>query len=205
MAKPLVFIRGDRAYAFQLEKVDRTKLYGYVETVVCDEKDRPCELHTIASDGKSIVAKGGTALATMTVDGHWRTRAQLKPTDLHGVPIEPVKSSFDAPQPLSNAVTAEEYLSHNVHLVYRLEAEDDAEDLIRELKTGTIYSFPFSYRGGLEASVGFLLANAEGEPFLCVGTRTAWDFVGLQALVSLSAESDETPADDDDMLDFSAL
>jgi hypothetical protein len=62
-----VLTRGDRAFAFQLEKVDRTKLYGYVETVVCDENNQPCELHTIASDGKSIVDKGGTALTNAPV------------------------------------------------------------------------------------------------------------------------------------------
>jgi hypothetical protein len=205
MAKPLVLIRGEKSFAFQLEKVDRTKLYGYVETVVCDENNQPCELHTIASDGKSIVAKGGTALAMMTHDGLWRTKAQLKPTDLHNVPITPVKSSFDAPQVLSTKVTAEEYLSHNVHLIYKLEPEDDATDLTAELKAGAIYTFPFSYRGGLEASVGFVLANTEGEPFLCVGTRTAWDFVGLQAIAPVVADAEEAAAEDDDVIDFSAL
>ena len=43
-----------------------------------------------------------------------------------------------------------------------------AEDLLNELRAGAIYSFPFSYRGGLNPSVGFLLASSDGIPTLAV-------------------------------------
>ena len=54
MAKPLVFQFGDVELSFQLNKVDRSKLYGYKEVEVLDEKGRRCELATIADDGRTV-------------------------------------------------------------------------------------------------------------------------------------------------------
>jgi len=204
MAKPLVFeFRGNSVEA-AIEKIDRTKLYGYVETEVQDDTGKRCELATLIGDGHSIVGKGGSAIAYLSADGDWRTRAELRPIDVQGQPITPVKSSFDAPIPLAETATIDDFLSHNIHLIYQLLPAAEAPELIEELRSGTIFRFPFSYRGGVEASPGFLLLSAEGVPFLCVGTPTAIEFTGPTATAPVVDEQTDG-AEEEDALDFSLV
>ncbi len=205
MAKPLTVKHEGHSINLALEKVDRSKLYGYVETEILDEAGKHCELGTLTSDGHSIVGKGGSGIAYLSQDGLWRKKAELTPVDLHGKPITPAKSTFDEPVPLEKKATIAEYLSHNILSVYRLTTEDEHDELLQELRGGTIYQFPFSYRGGVEASAGFLLLAADGNPFLCVGTPTALEFVGLKATAAVLAEHEEVVSDDDEALDFSLV
>ena len=62
MAKPLTVEFQGQTVEFALEKVDRTKLYGYVETEVHDEAGNRCELRTLAGDGHSVIGKGGAVI-----------------------------------------------------------------------------------------------------------------------------------------------
>ena len=94
MAKPLTFVHQGVELAVEPDKVDRSKLYGWVDMLVVDEKGRPCELATLASDGQTLIGKGGTALAQLSVDGEWMDKASLTPVDAQGNLITPVKSSF---------------------------------------------------------------------------------------------------------------
>lgn len=151
MAKQLNLVFQGESVNFDLEKVDRTKLYGYVETEVVDEAGKPCELATLIGDGHSIVGKGGTAIAYLSPTGQWRKKSDLKAVDLFGKVIVPVKSTFDAPVTLEKQATIDDYLSHNINLIYRLTPDEEHPALMSELKKGTIFQFPFSYRGGLEA------------------------------------------------------
>jgi hypothetical protein len=206
MAKPLVVQYEGQSTNFSLEKIDRTKLYGYVETEVVDEAGKTCELATLIGDGRSIVGKGGSAIAYLSHDGQWRKKADLRPVDVHGKIITPVKSTFDAPVTLDRMAAIEEYLAHNINLIYRLEAEAENPALLEALRSGAIFQFPFSYRGGVEASAGFLLLGGDGNLFLCVGTRAAIEFVGLAATAATVVdETEASSADDEDALDFSLV
>ena len=205
MAKPLTVIFRGETLNLDLAKVDRDKLYGYSDVEVVDDAGKPCELATLISDGHSIVGKGGTALAYLTEDGLWRKKAELKAVDLENNPLVPVKSTFDQPVTLEATATLDEYLLHNIHALYHLTPDETSEPLQEALASGTIFSFPFSYRGGLEASAGFLLQGADGNPFLCVGARTDAEFIGLEEAAPAVADTDEPLGDDDDILDFSAM
>jgi hypothetical protein len=205
MAKPLTVEFEGQPINLSLEKVDRAKLYGYVESEVLDESGKKCELATLAGDGHSIVGKGGTALGYLSQDGLWRKKTDLRPVDLHGNVITPVKSTFDAPVMLDKQASIDDYLSHNIHLVYRLEPEAENAALADELKKGTIFQFPFSYRGGVEANAGFLLLGSDGNIFLCVGTPTAIDFIGLKAVAAVVADETEAVAEEEELLDFSLV
>ncbi|MEZ6141316.1 MAG: hypothetical protein R3B84_12165 [Zavarzinella sp.] len=205
MAKPLVIEFEGKSIDFQLEKVDRTKLYGYVETEVHDDSGKKCELATLSGDGHTIVGKGGTSLAYLSPDGLWRKKNELKAIDVQGNPITPVKSTFDAPVTELTEVSIEEYLSHNINLVYHLQAEEQHPELVTALKDGRIFQFPFSYRGGLNSSAGFLLANADGVIFLCVGSPTRLEFIGFQNTAEVVEDAAESTDDEDDILDFSMM
>jgi hypothetical protein len=156
MAKPLVLEYRGSQVSFGIQKIDRTRLYGYVDTEVVDEGGRACELGTLLGDGHSVVGKGGTGIAYLSPDGLWRKKADLRPVDRDGNLIPTVKSTFDTVVSLSDAVTIEDYLSHNVHLIYLLTHEQPEgmpaqpiAELVEDLRGGTIYRFPFRYRGGV--------------------------------------------------------
>lgn len=218
MAKPLVFKFGgsdveNRELAFQLSKIDRSKLYGYKELEVLDQQGRRCELATLAGDGHTVVGRGGAALATLDADGRWCDKSQLKPVDVDGKEICPVASSYAAPIDCLEPCSVDEYLQHNIRLVYQLEAEpspqpspirgEGAPSLSDELAKGTIFKFPYSYRGGIEADAGFLLAGEDGNAFFAVGNPTKVEFIGL-AQVAI-AEDEDPETEEMDLMDFDMI
>ncbi|MEM8670364.1 MAG: hypothetical protein AAGG48_22760 [Planctomycetota bacterium] len=206
MPRPLVFQWGEDDLSFTLHKVDRSKLYGYKELEVLDENKRLCELATLADDGRTVVGRGGTGLGQLDADGLWTEKSDLKPVDLHGDEIEPVPSSFSKPIKLFDTATPEDYLSHNVRLVYLLEIEESEhfESLREELDRGTIFTFPYSYRGGLEADAGFLLKGDDGNLFLAVGDPCEVEFIGLTQQAAVAVE-DEEGVDETDLMDFDMI
>lgn len=206
MPRSLVFQMGDRDYSFQMVKVDRRKLYGYKELKVIDEHEANCDLATLAGDGRTLVGRGGTGLGWLDVDGGWREKDELTPVDTDGEVITPVPSSFSAPIKLFDTATAEEYLECNVRLVYSLESENnDLQDIMDELKRGTIFTFPYSYRGGLEADVAFILLNASDELMMVVGDPTKTEFIGLAAQSSVVNEDADDASGGDDLMDFDMI
>lgn len=204
MAKPLVFRWQDRDFAFGLNKVDRSKLYGYKEVEVLDDHDRPCELATLADDGQTVVGRGGTGMGYVSADGNWCDKAELRPVDLEGNEIKPVPSSFSAPVALDEPATVDDYLQHNIRSVYLLESEDDAGPLRELLAGGAIFKFPYSYRGGLEADAGFLLLSDDGHVFLAVGNPTRAEFIGLPQ-AGVAVEEEEEGEEEGDMMDFDMI
>jgi hypothetical protein len=203
VAKPLVFQFGDREIAFTLNKVDRSKLYGYKETEVLDEDGQRCELATLADDGCTVVGRGGTGIGQLAADGRWCDKAALKPVDPDGKEIKPVPSSFSAPIRLFETANVGDYLNHNIRLVYHLTSEDDLGDLLAELKQGTLLSFPYSFRGGLAADAGFLLLGEDDKVFMVVGSPTRVEFIGLQQLAV--ADEEEPDDEEEDSMDFDMI
>ncbi len=209
MAKPLRFLFGDEELALGLHKVDRTKLYGIKSLEAVDEHDELCELATLADDGRTMIGRGGTGLGWIDADGNWCDKTKLKPIDVDGNEIQPVPSSFSAPIKLFDTATVEEYLQHNIRLVYVLSTEDGEsspifDTLLHELRRGTIFSFPYSYRGGLEADAGFLLNNEDGDVMLAIGSPTDVTFVGLQSQIKASDE-EAVEEDDVELMDFDMI
>ena len=206
MAKPLVFQWRDRQISFQMAKVDRARLYGFKESEVLDDQGQRCDLATLAQDGQTVIGRGGSAFGTLTVDGTWIEKTQLQPVNPSGQTIQPVPSSFAAPVPLVEQVSPEEYLDCAVRAVYLMETADDIGPLAEELKQGAIYRFPYSYRGGLEPDMGFLLANGEGKVFCAVGKPAKVEFLGLaQAAPAVEEEETDGAEDEADAMDFSMM
>lgn len=204
MAKPLVLQFRGATITFRMRKIDRNVLYGSREIEVLDEEDGRCELATLADDGRTIVGRGGTAFAYLAADGSWCEKSALKACDLDGRKIVPVGSSFSGAVVVSETASIDEYLTHNIKSVYLLDAENDASVLTESLQTGLLFKFPYSYRGGLEADVGFLLAGADGKTFLAVGVPTRIEYVGL-AQPPTVAEEQEEEEEDAELLDFNMI
>ena len=78
------------------------------------------------------------------------------------------------------------------------------EELKYYIELGSdIYTFPFSYRGGAEASTAFLLTNG-ATPYIFVGQEAQFDFIGLEEQGVLDEPEDEISIEDDE-LDFSMM
>ena len=204
MARTLVLSYEGADLPFQIEKVDRSKLYGFVDVEARDDQDQTCQLVVLADDGQTLIGAGGTAMGMLSPSGHWLDKSTLNPVDVEGNPITPVRSSFSAPVPLTHKATIEEYLSHNIKAVYLLRCDGDASRVAGELKRGTIYQFPFSHRGGLEPDVGFLLAAQDGNLFLAVGQPTSIHFVGFEPIAWV-AEVEEETSDEEEPIDFGMM
>ena len=204
MAKPLVVTCEGAAFPLALSKVERSDLYGFVEVETLDEQGKKCALATLADDGRSVIPSGGTAIVTLSPEGNWVDKKTLAPTDNQGKRIQPVPSSYTAPVPLEKAATIDEYLSHDIRAVYQLSSETDLGPLLDRLQAGTIYQFPYSFRGGLEPDTAFLLLSAEGAPFLALGSPTRLEFVGFEQSAAITGDED-AGEEEEESLDFSMM
>lgn len=207
MATPLVFLFQGEKSACSLSKVDRSKLYGYVEKEVLDEEGDSCRLATLASDGETLIGSGGITLAYFDPDGHWCEKSTLQAVDMEDRPVKPVASSFKEPVELLHEATVEDYLSHHIRLVYALESEDGfSVKLLEALQGGKIYQFPFSYRGGLEPDQGFLFQGQDETIWLVLGKAAAIRMIGLSEAGAEPADvADEEQPEDEDLMDFGLL
>ena len=203
MARALILSLDGQEYPVSLIKIDRDKLYGKVEIEAFDEKGREASLRVLAADGKTLIDKGGTALATVTDKGDSIDRTELVPVDADGEKIEQVPSSFGQTNVLKPA-TVEDYFLQIVKSVYLLRPHEDADigGLRDQLSTQQMYTFPFSYRGGIEYDNAFVI-GAGDEAFMVTGKQASFDFIKLnQAAVLDSTEEEEISADD---LDFDLM
>jgi hypothetical protein len=205
MPRKLSFQFGDSTFAFEMQKVDRDKLYGFKESEVLDDQGRVCELATLADDGCTLIGRGGTGSGYRSATGLWCDKKSLKPIDLEGQEIQPVPSSFDAPIQLSIVEDVDTYLNHNLRSVYLMSSVEESDPLADELRKGTIFTFPFSYRGGLEADTGFLLMGQDGNIFFVMGSEAKLQFVGLAQSQGLNEEEESPTEDSDDLMDFGMI
>ena len=203
MPRPLILSVDGREFPVQIIKINREDLYGSVEIEAFDEKGKPAELLILAPDGKTLIGKGGTALATLDIKGNSISRTDLSVVGAKGEELPRVESSFDKPNELRKA-DVDDYLSMIVKSVYSIDAvgEESIGHLLDLLSDGRVYRFPFSYRGGVEYDDAFVIGNGK-DAFLVIGKQAVMQFAKLgQAAVLEPIEEDEISADD---LDFDLL
>lgn len=203
MARPLILSLDGQEFPVTVVKIDREKLYGKVDIEAFDEKGREASLKVLLADGKTLVDKGGTALATVTEKGDSIDRNDLVPVNADGEKIEQVPSSFNQTNVLKPA-TVEDYFTQVVKTVYIIGPHEDADisELHDHLSTDRIFTFPFSWRGGVEYDNAYLI-GAGGEAFMVVGKQAEFQFIKLnQAAILESTEEEDISADD---LDFDLL
>lgn len=203
MPRELVLSLDGREFPVTLVKIDRDKLYGSVEIEAFDEKGREASLRVLAADGKTLIDTGGTALTTVNEKGTSVDRTSLTAVDADGDTIEPVPSSFNEPNVLKKA-DIEDYLSQMYKSVYLIQPTEggDIKYLLDHLSGDLIYTFPFSWRGGLEYDTAFVLGSGD-DAFMVVGKQAELEFLRLNQAVTLdSVEEQEISADD---IDFDLL
>ena len=204
MARPLVLNLDGEEFSVSIKKIDRDDLYGSVEVEAFDEKGNPASLMVLAADGKTLLDRGGTALATLDEKGNSVERNTLKTVNLEGKELDTIDSSFNKTNVLKKA-EVEDYLSQVVKSIYVIDSFEDGDIkfLLDHVSGGLIYHFPFTYRaGGTEADNAYILGNAT-DAFMIVGKEARFQFAKLNNAVQLdSVEEQEISADD---IDFDLL
>ncbi len=215
MARSLAFDYQGNTFRCQIDKIDRSKLYGSVDIETRDMDGAVCRLANIANDGKTLVPYGGTAYGYLNPDQEWVCRKDITPVDYEGNKLEEVPSSFKQTLPITETATLEEYLDHGIRLSYALTAiknndEDESEPAIdsaflEQLAEGKIFRTDFSYRGGVDPDPAFILQDDEGIVWMMIAEESELEFVGLEqaGVVAATQEQDEDEGDDD--LDFGML
>ncbi len=188
-----------RGSTFELEpiKLERKKLYGWVETRVTTQEGGICTSASINDDGVTLAAGGSVKMGIITDDGKWAERDEFVTVDIDGNPIEGVPSSFDIGIQLHQQASEEDILATEISTVYQLNAEGDNE-LITALGD-EIYTFPWSYRGGLP-STAFIVAIGP-QVFILAGTPFPIEYITLDDHSMLDDDAEEEFESDD--LDFS--
>ncbi len=198
MPRPLQLVLDGEEFSVLLSKLDRENLYGKVEIEAFDEKKRPAEIKVLAADGSTLIDKGGTALEMVTVAGDSIERSEIKTVNREGKELKVVKSSFNAPNEISPA-EFDDYLSLIVKSVYMLDPAPDSDmDLLCDhLDSGKIFSFPFSYRDGIEADQAFIIGNEKKDAFMVIGQQATLQYLKLNQAATLDTPEEEEVSSDD--------
>jgi hypothetical protein len=173
-------------------KVDRGKLYGSRSIETLDAEGQRCSLATLASDGRTLIPNGGTAMAHLSPAGEWLENDTLAAVDGEGHPLAKQPSSFEQPILLEETVDEDHLLEHSIRLTYALEPEGGPSgELGAALAAGTIFTFPFSWRGGFDTDPAFLLQSEEGGAWLLIGDPNTIRLVGLEQAAACGPEEQE--------------
>ena len=206
MAKNLTFSIGGKSYEAAPVKIERKKLYGWVELKALDDKGDECAAVSVDEGGELIIPKGGTGLGILDEEGRWVERGSLKAVFAEtGEPAPLVPSSYDAPVVLDKPVSPEEFLDHEITALYQLNGADanaDA-DFIKALNN-KIYSFVYNLRADYEGTPAFVLAQ-DGAAYMFTGNKTDFQYLSLEQAGAVEEEAEEALEDESEEIDFSFM
>ncbi len=215
MARSLAFDYKGNSFRCQIDKIDRSKLYGSVDIETRDMDGNVCRLANIANDGKTLVPYGGTAYGYLNPDQEWVCRKDITPVDYEGNKLQEVPSSFKETLSLTETATIEEFLDHGIRLSYALTAiKKDEEDesvpeidnaFLKQLEKGTIFRTDFSYRGGVDPDPAFIMQDESGTVWMLIAEESELEFVGLEQAGVIAATQGQDDEDESDDLDFGML
>jgi hypothetical protein len=163
MAKAIQFNAGKLTFAASLTKVDRDKVYGFIEVKVNDDKGNPCTMGSILDDGKTLILNGATANKTVDASFNELDKKELKVVYQDGKDAVLVPSSYEG-EVLLTETSLDDLFNLEVTSVYQLDFEDDLQkkSVSDYLASGKVARFLFNYRADYEGADAILIANANG-------------------------------------------
>ncbi len=189
MAKGLVLTLDGKTSSFQIEKVERAKLYGFRRRLVVDDTGRTCSRASLTDDGQVLLRAGMTAQGWFDTDGRQVEQKAIGAEDADGRLLELVPSTLGVEQALQGPVDAREVLDLSLTAVYRITADALDESLAQSLAEGQFWRFPFNYRPDYRSEIGYIVQNPEGI-FAIIGTPAPAQY--------LEPHAPPPPADDDE-------
>lgn len=202
MARELQFELAGTQYAAAIEKVDRRKLYGWVERRYYDAEGEECHFGTVTADGTQILGRESLEQGYLDEAGDWVERDELLAVDEDGDPLEKHEASFKAPILLFDRLAVDDYLLYTAKAVYQLAAPPGLVAAVRA--EPELYVFPFNYVASYQPDAGFLIEN-EGALFMVVAEPTGFTYVGPTQVEPTLLIDDEEEEDESDIMDFSMI
>jgi len=163
MAKAIQFVAGKLKFAAALTKIDRDKVYGFIEVKVNDDKGNPCIMGSLLEDGKTLVLNGATAIKTVDASFNELDKKELKVVYQDGKDAMLVPSSYEGEVNLIET-TLDDLFNLEITSVYQLDFEDASQkkSVSDYLADGKVARFVFNYRADYEGADAILIANASG-------------------------------------------
>lgn len=206
MARLLQFDLGGEVSAFDLARLDRSKLYGRRRRVVVDDAGTECERGLLSEDGATLLPPGGVADLYLDDSFDVVERSVLRAVDDEGNAIPPVASTLGVTQPLTGPVPPARILDFVTPVVYQLDIPSEGgglgAGLAAALDRGEIFESRFAYRDGFEDQTVFLVKNEAGF-FALVGRPTGFEMLRKATPPPAPATDDDDLFEDD--LDFGMM
>jgi len=200
MAKPVILTHNDTASNFQLEKLERSKLYGSKRRIPVDVDGKPCVRAALTDDGEVLILSGMAAQGWFDDLGRQVEASEMEAQTPDGIALELVPSTLGVSQPLEGPVSPMEVLDLAVSSVYQLTADTIADELAASLASGEVWRFRFNYRSDFLAETAYLLANDAGI-FALIGQPATAPYLQLNAIPPVeAAEGEDTEDVDFEML-----
>ena len=204
MAKAIQFIAGKLKFAASLTKIDRDKVYGFIDEKVNDDNGNPCILGSLLDDGRTLVLNGATAIKTVDTSFNELDKAELKVVYQDGKDAVLVPSSYEGEINLTET-TFDDLFNLEITSVYQL----DFEDLVVKtsvndfLADGKVFRFVFNYRADYEGADAILISNPAG---IFALTGRIIDFSYLEnKLMKVTENLVEETIEEDEEIDFGML
>lgn len=202
MARQVLLTLNGETSAFDLARLDRSKLYGGRRRVVVDDTGAECARGLLSEDGSVLLPPGCTADLYLDETFNVVERSDLRAVDAEGNPVTPVESTLGVAVPLEGPVPPSRLLDHVTPTVYTLDPAELADGLKAALAAGQIFEGRFAYRDGFDAQTLFLVQNDVGV-FALVGRPTGFEMIRRTTPVPEPADEEEDLFEDD--LDFGMM
>ena len=196
MARSLAFTLGNEELSVPIEKLNRDKVYGWVEKKYVDRNGAECFFGSISEDGTHIFGKEAFESGYVNEAKVWLERSDLTVVNTQGEVLAQHEASFKHAIDLKQTVSIDEFLNHVCKSVYQLDAPQSLIDTIKN--SDEIFVFPFNYTASYSPDSAFLIEN-DNTIFMIVGQPSGFEFIAMQEAVPLLEDDDE----DEEDIDFS--
>jgi hypothetical protein len=204
MAKAIQFVAGKLKFAAALTKIDRDKVYGFIEVKVNDDKGNPCIMGSLLDDGRTLVLNGATAIKTVDASFNELDKKELKVVYQDGKDAVLVPSSYEGEVSVTET-TLDDLFNLEITSVYQLDFEDASQkkSVSDYLSDEKVARFVFNYRADYEGADAILISNADG---IFALTGRIIDFPYLEnKLAPVAATLVEETVEEEEGMDFGML
>jgi len=201
MARLITFKAGNSTFEAGIVKVDRSKVYGWIEPVYTDNQNNICSTASLLDDGRTIVVSGGLAQKLVDTKNQEVDKSSLIASRLDGSVAELKLSVYEEPVNLKEC-SMNDLFDLDVTAVYQLEFDaDDSKDKALEcFSQNQVYTFDFNYRTDYESADAIILKK-ETDYFILTGIKHEFEYLSNE--VSAQFMVPEETIDED--LDFGMM
>ena len=203
MAKAIQFAADNLKFAAALTKIDRDKIYGFIEVKVHDDKGNPCTMGSLLDDGRTLVLNGATALKTVDSKYNELDKKTLKVVYQDGTDAVLVPSSYEGEVKLLEC-SMDDLFNLEISSVYQLDIENAEQKkmVTNFLADGKVARFVFNYRADYEGADAIIISNANGI-FALTGRIIDFPYLENKLTASISNLQEETI--EEEGMDFGML